>query len=112
MKYSYLLILLAGLICFQCDSESDDNGLDANCGILQEDIDDATSQKLTAFEAYTQNTGDSEVCQQYADALVNRIEKMQAYLDTGCADSNAAIKLNLQTAINEDQESLEGLDCK
>jgi hypothetical protein len=74
-------------------------------------VDDATSQKLTAFEAYTQNTSDSEVCQQYADALGNRIEKMQAYLDAGCADVNAAIKLNLQTAINEDQETLEGLSC-
>ncbi len=98
MKYSYLLILLIGLFCFQCNS--DDNDLDANCFELQEDLDSATLQKVAALEAYTKDPDNGGVCANYVEALENRIEKIQAYLNSGCIE-NGPIYSNLEAAIAE-----------
>ena len=84
---------------------------ETTCILLQDAINDATTKKVAALEAYTKNPSDAGVCEEYVEALQNRIEKIQEMLDSGCIEIGGANYLNLQAAINEDQDTLEGLNC-
>lgn len=109
MKYSYLLVFLVSLFFLQCNSDSKDNDPDGNCLELQEELNAATSQMLTALDAYTKDSSDA-VCKEYREALENRIEKAQALLDSGCIEPGFVYS-NSEAAIAEDQDKIDGLNC-
>ena len=110
MKYSYLLFLMVGLLFFQCESNSDDSDRDVACKTLNDNLDNATLQKVEAFEAYTKDPSDAGVCEKYVEALENRIKKIEDLLLSGCIDQGPIFD-NLEAAAIEDQETIDGLNC-
>ena len=107
MKYTYfLLLLIAGLVFVQCDKDSDDDD-NMNCTILQQAASDALDQKLKTLQTYNRDPSDPTACMNYKEALQNRVEKLQDLLDGGCS-ANPPVT---EQAIQEDQDTIDGLNC-
>lgn len=106
MKYTYLLLLLiAGLVFVQCDKDSDDD--DMNCTVLQQAASDALDQKLKTLQTYNRDPSDPTACNNYKEALQNRITALQDLLDGGCS-ANPPVT---EQAIQEDMDTIAGLNC-
>ena len=104
-KYS-LLLLLAGFVFIQCDKDSDD-GNNMNCTVLQQAASEALDQKLKTLQTYNRDPSDATACNNYKEALQNRITALQDLLDGGCSPNPPVT----EQAIQEDQDSIDGLNC-
>ena len=109
MKNAYLLLLLVGLVFVQCSGDDDDGGPSADCQELQSVLNLATADMLTTFSAYTKDTQNPVLCENYKNALQARIKAAQDMIDAKCL--SPGVKATTEQAIMEDQDSIDRLNC-
>lgn len=97
------------ILLISCSGNNTADDPSDECLMLQEELNQATNNKQDALQAYSMDTGNGARCSDYADALLERIEKAQAMIDANCLSSGAL--WSTEQAIEEDEAEFNNLGC-